>query len=62
MNIEYNGFNYFIKKRIDEPTIIFSNRCWFIVKKEPKTKEECNKIEKASNIWANEKYLNCRYY
>jgi len=61
MNIELNGINYFIKKRMDEPTIIFSNRCWFISKKEPKTNKEFINIEKASNIWANEKYLNCKY-
>ena len=61
MEYEYNGVSYYIDKISGESDNTFFNRCWFIIKQEPKTLGEFNYLVKKSEIWSNYKFLGCTY-
>ena len=61
MEFEYKGTSYYIEKLSDESDNIFFNRCWFIIKHEPTSLEEFNKLIIKSEIWSKHKFLGCIY-
>ena len=59
--LEYKGYIYKINYDEYEPSEVFLKRAWFIVKQEPRTVEDYQKIERDSFLWKNMKFLNCKY-
>ena len=59
--LEYNGNIYKIYYEENEPSEVFFKRAWFIIKQEPQTIQEFEKVERDSFLWKNVKFLNCQY-
>ena len=61
MEFEFKGISYYIEKLPDESDNIFFNRCWFIIKHEPISIDEFNKLTTKSEIWSKHHFLKCVY-
>lgn len=61
MNIDYQGYSYFINQKENENKNSLIERSWYLTKNKPLNNEEyCVELKK-SNIFINIKKLNCKY-
>ena len=61
MNIEYEGYSYFIETKENENKNSLIDRSWYISKNKPCDEDEYYKILKKSNIFINIQKLKCNY-
>lgn len=61
MNIEYDGYSYFIETKENENKNSLIDRSWYISKNKPRNEDEYHKILKKSNIFINIQKLKCNY-
>ena len=61
MNIEYEGYSYFIETKENENKNSLIDRSWYISKNKPHNKDEYQTILKKSNLYTNIKRLKCNY-
>lgn len=61
MEVNKNGMLLIIKRHENESEDVFYNRLWFIISQDEQTLNNFEEIEKLSHVWANIKFLGCRY-
>ena len=61
MEIEYKNKIYLFERSIGLTNKMFSEKCWFIARQEPKTTEQFLKAEQNAGIMINMIFLRCRY-
>jgi len=61
MEVQYNGYIYFVQKDTYETLELLSSRAWFIAKHCPKTIEEFLYYQYYSYYWINVNILGCTY-
>lgn len=62
MNIDYQGYSYFITQKENENKNSLIERSWYLVKNKPNDEETYSLELKKSNIFINIKKLNCKYH
>ncbi len=61
MNMLHNGFFYSFPKEDTLRDDMFYDKCWFLIKSNPQTKNEIINSTYLADIYINMKYLGCRY-
>jgi len=60
MEVNKNGMSLILNKNENEPDDIFYARLWFIISQD--NLDNFDEVERLSRIWANIKYLGCKYH